>query len=108
MPAATGPCHPGVVSEPVWIEVATREAAQDLALTLARHGIRGVPFTTGDVWYVRVPGSRERAPQLLYDLAAALESTRGVTPARRRAGRLADRNGRSARAASGRPPTHVA
>jgi hypothetical protein len=94
------------VSEPVWIEVATREAAQDLALTLARHGIRGVPFATGDVWYVRVPGSRERAPQLLYDLAVALESSRGVTPVRRGPGRLADR--RAALATSGGPPSHVA
>lgn len=90
------------MSEPIWIEASDRSDAQDLTLTLARHGIRGVPFATGDLWFVRVPGSRESAPRLLRDLAVALESSRGVFRPVRGARETADA-GRVHPATPGRP-----
>jgi hypothetical protein len=64
------------MSEPIWIEVETNGEGVQLVETLARHGIRGVSVTAGERFYVRIPASRERTPELLRDVAVAIERSR--------------------------------
>ena len=70
-----------MMSEPIWIEAETGSEAAELVETLTRHGIRGVAVTAGDRFFVRIPGSRERTPELLRDVSAALEHARRRPPA---------------------------
>lgn len=70
------------MSEPIWIEAETSGEAAELVDSLTRHGIHGVSVTAGDRFYVRIPSTRERTPELLRDVSVALERARRRPPAR--------------------------
>jgi hypothetical protein len=69
------------MSQPIWIEAETSGEAAQLVESLTRHGIHGVAVTAGERFYVRIPSTRERTPELLRDVSVALEHARRRPPA---------------------------
>jgi hypothetical protein len=90
--------------EPVWIRVPSGADALELTDALARFGVRGVAFTNGDGWYVRVPDAHGSAERLLDELAVVRAGPRRAR--RSRPGRAP--RGAHLRRAPSSPPPHAA